>query len=111
MSEPDETWSLHSISWCQSGNSSAATPPDFRTNLSPHRHGAHVIGVADPALAHGVFEFIFEAVGGTDAALGGKGAAEHGAAIRKLAVRKAAFDQFVDGQDRIQRSFLVQLAP
>src|SRR6516165_6414504 len=78
--------------------------------LPPLRHGDHVIGVTDGALQHGILEFIFEAVGWADAALGGKSSAKHRAAVRKLTALKAAPDQFVDRQDRVQRALLVQLA-
>src|SRR5712672_3044618 len=51
--------------------------------LPPHRQHYHVVGVAEAALQHGILQLIFEPAGGTDAALGGKGAAEHRATVRQ----------------------------
>jgi len=80
-------------------------------DLTAHRQHNHIISVADCSLQHGIFEFAFEAVGGADAAFGGKRTAEHRAAVGHFAAGKAAPDQFIDRQDRVKRALLIQLAP
>src|SRR6267142_6077795 len=77
---------------------------------APNRQRNHVIRVTNGPLQHRVLQLVFKAVGGTDAALGGEGAAEHRAAVRQSAVLEAALDQFVDREHRIERALLVKLA-
>src|SRR6478752_4692841 len=64
--------------------------------LSQHRQLDHIVGVANASFEDGVFEFAFEAGSGTNATLGGKSAAEHGAAVRKSGAAEAALDQLLD---------------
>src|SRR5712664_3056051 len=71
---------------------------------APHRQRNHIISMPDGALQHGVFEFVFEPSGGTDAALGGEGAAEHRASIRQFATVETASDQAVDRQHGVERA-------
>src|ERR1700733_12233277 len=75
-----------------------------------HRQFDHVIAVPNAALEHGVFEFELESARRADAADGGEGAAEHGAAIRKSLAPKTTPDQFLDRQHVIERAFLVEQA-
>src|SRR5262249_36594010 len=70
----------------------------------------HIVGVTDRPLQHGIIELELETAGWPDAALGGKGAAEHGAAVRQAPTVEAAPDQLVDRQHGLQRPLLVQLA-
>src|SRR5579872_4741952 len=91
----------------QCGSSRPRLPPDFRLsryvppsvprswpgyartaceNSPPDRQRDDVVGVADDALQYGILELELEAIGRTNAALGGKGAAEHRAAVRQFTV-------------------------
>src|SRR5262249_28309070 len=59
---------------------------------------------------HGILELEIEAVRGADAALGGEGAAEHGAAVGELPAFKTARDEVGDREHRIERALLVEHA-
>src|SRR5712664_4204161 len=78
------------------------------TELTQHRQLDHIIGVANAALEHGVHELEAEAARRADAALGRKGAAEHGAAVRQPAASKTAVNEFLHRKKVIERAFLVQ---
>src|SRR5260370_38742779 len=64
--------------------------------------------MANAALENGVFELKLKAAGRPDAALGRKGTAEHGAAVRKSGAAKAALDQFRDREHAVECAFLAQ---
>jgi len=64
--------------------------------------------MTDLPLQHGVLQFELEPAGRADAALGGKGAAEHGAAVGQAFSAEAAVDEILDRQHGIQRALLIQ---
>src|SRR3984957_20462879 len=71
-------------------------------SLTQHRQIDYIIAVPNAALEHGVFEFELESARRADAADGGEGAAEHGAAIRESLARKTTLDQRLDGKHVIE---------
>src|SRR5687767_11864564 len=80
------------------------------TELTQHRQHDHIIRMPDGALEQRILELVFEAAGRADAALGGEGAAEHGAAVGQALAAKAALDQVLNRQHAVEGAFLVQHA-
>src|SRR5665647_1259632 len=68
----------------------SASPRNDGNQLTKHRQRDHIIGMPDAALEHGVLELELETARRSDAALGGKRAAEHDAAVRQSLAAKAA---------------------
>src|SRR5207253_10483495 len=100
--EPRNPWIASSLSLL------AMTAVRASANSTQHRHRDHIISVTDLPLQHRIFQLELEAISRADAALGGKGAAKHGAAVGQALTAKTAVDQILHRQHGIERAFLVE---
>src|SRR6202043_1906954 len=74
--------------------------------LAQHRQLDHIITMGNAAFQHRILQLEFEPGRGADAAYGGKGAAEHRAAVGKFLAAKAAMNQHFDREHGIERALL-----